>query len=447
MAEQRALIEKLTGIVRGCPEFRRAEAAGELISLPTGDGMVLAFFGDPEAAIRCAIEVAHAIADQPDIRIRTGIHSGPVYRVRDVNANLNVSGGGINIAQRVMDAGDAGHILVSGAATELLGQIGSWKLEALGEHEVKHGLRVRLFNLCSEGVGNPELPAALKRARGIVEEVPPPAPKPEAKPAPGPAAPKAVLVLPPGFRWAGGEPPGDCPFADPDGYAAWVQRQGAITIRHEESGMELVWVPPGSLMMGSVRGREDEKPIRRVSVDAFWVGRTAVSIAQWQRVMESVPPQFNDQGAQHPVTGVTWDETRELCKRLGLALPPERYWEYAARGHEGRIYPWGNSWEAPLCQCRDDLHGHARTAPAGSLPGNASWCGALDMAGNVWEWCLDWYHPTPQEGTPQPSGRRSLRGGAYASDSFECRSSCRLSSAPQNRSPLIGCRVARPKAG
>jgi len=269
------------------------------------------------------------------------------------------------------------------------------------------------------------------------------------EPVAGPAVAETTLVLPPGCRWYA-EPPPDCPFSDAAAYALWVQAHGPVSITNEASGIELVWVPGGSFMMGSMRGREDERPVRRVRVEGFWLGRTPVTVRQWQLVTGYVPPQFNSQGAQHPVVGVTWDEAHEFCRRLGLALPPEQYWEYAARGSEGRVYPWGNTWDPKLCQSKEDLHGHPRTAPAAGLPDNASWCGALDMAGNVWEWSQDAYQPQPHgDGSPTPAGtpvRRSLRGGGYGCDAFECRSSCRLAAAPTNRSPMVGLRVARPKA-
>jgi formylglycine-generating enzyme required for sulfatase activity len=247
--------------------------------------------------------------------------------------------------------------------------------------------------------------------------------------------------------WLSGEPGNDCPYDDSEVYAGWAARFGPITIRNAQTGLELVWVPSGSCMMGSVRGKPDEKPVRKVSVDGFWIGRTPVTVRQWQQTMGSLPPQYNDQGPQHPVAGVTWDECREFCQRVHVGLPTETHWEYAARGREGHIYPWGNHWDPAICQSKEDLHGHQRTAPVGSFPENASWCGAIDMAGNLWEWCRDWYYPNSAEAAPTvATGRRSLRGGAWACDSFECRSSCRLFAAPSNRSPLIGVRVARPKA-
>ena len=171
MEHQRTLLDTLQSLVRATPHFIEAEQARELIALPTGDGMALVFVGNPVAAAECALEVGRAARENPAIQLRTGLHSGPVYRVADINKNLNVTGGGINMAQRVMDAGDAGHILVSGAVAETLMQLSGWKgrLSDLGEHAVKHGAMMRFYNLCTEDAGNAKLPS--KWAKAVV---PPP---------------------------------------------------------------------------------------------------------------------------------------------------------------------------------------------------------------------------------------------------------------------------------
>jgi tetratricopeptide (TPR) repeat protein/class 3 adenylate cyclase len=160
MDEQEQLVMQLQQAVRQTPEFVRAEASEELIRIPTGDGMALVFFRDAEAPVRCALELSQFLRNHSELKLRMGIHSGPVYRVADINANRNVAGGGINIAQRVMDSGDAGHILVSSAEAEVLGQISCWShtLHDLGEVEVKHGVRLHIYNLYNIEVGNPELP-------------------------------------------------------------------------------------------------------------------------------------------------------------------------------------------------------------------------------------------------------------------------------------------------
>lgn len=163
MDTQEQVLTQLQGLVRGTVEFSRAQSGGQLISLPTGDGMALVFFGDAEAPARCALELSRALRLQSGIQLRMGIHTGPVYRVADINANRNVAGGGINMAQRVMDCGDAGHILVSGAVADVLGQVSTWRqaLHDLGEAEVKHGVRVRIYNLYTDEVGNSSLPHKL----------------------------------------------------------------------------------------------------------------------------------------------------------------------------------------------------------------------------------------------------------------------------------------------
>ncbi len=165
--DQRELQQQLTQIVRNTAHVRAAEAAGKLIRLPVGDGMALVFFNSPEAPVRCAIEISEALKNQPHIQVRMGIHSGPVSGVTDVNERTNVAGAGINIAQRVMDCGDAGHILLSKRVAEDLAQSRQWQpwLHDLGECAVKHGVPVFLVNFYSDGVGNPQLPEKLKKAQ------------------------------------------------------------------------------------------------------------------------------------------------------------------------------------------------------------------------------------------------------------------------------------------
>src|SRR5947209_3990416 len=167
MDQQEEVLRQLQDLVRGTGEFVRAAVSDQLIRLPTGDGMALVFFGDAEAPARCALELGRGLRSQPGLQLRMGIHTGPVYRVADINANRNVAGGGINIAQRVMDCGDAGHILVSGAVAEVLGQLSAWSnlLHDLGEAEVKHGVRLHLYNLCTDAAGNPDLPHKLRLAQ------------------------------------------------------------------------------------------------------------------------------------------------------------------------------------------------------------------------------------------------------------------------------------------
>lgn len=163
MEEQARLTRELRGVVRGTPEFVRAESRGDLIGIDTGDGMALVFFRDPLAPVQCATEIARTLKSHERLRLRMGVHSGPVSRVLDINGKENVTGSGINMAQRVMDCGDAGHVLVSSTSAEFIREFEAWAscLVDLGEVEVKHGARLRLFNLLIDGVGNPAVPSSV----------------------------------------------------------------------------------------------------------------------------------------------------------------------------------------------------------------------------------------------------------------------------------------------
>jgi TolB-like protein/class 3 adenylate cyclase/Tfp pilus assembly protein PilF len=165
--EQVELLQKLNQIVRSTECFRTAEASGQLARMPTGDGMALLFFRSPEEPVRCALEISRALREHPHIQVRMGVHSGPVNRVADVNDKTNFAGSGINVAQRVLDCGDAGHILLSAHVAEDLAQYRHWQpyLHDLSECEVKHGLRLHLFNLYKDNLGNPHLPEKLKHGR------------------------------------------------------------------------------------------------------------------------------------------------------------------------------------------------------------------------------------------------------------------------------------------
>jgi CHASE2 domain-containing sensor protein/class 3 adenylate cyclase len=166
--EQRDYLHTLNEVVRETDSFRAAEAAGKLTRLPTGDGMALVFATTPDAPVSCALQVSKALRSHPELRVRMGIHSGPVSGITDVNDRSNVAGAGINLAQRVMDCGDAGHILLSKHVADDLEQYRQWRshLHDLGECDVKHDVRVHVVNLYTEELGNPEVPQSLRRAVG-----------------------------------------------------------------------------------------------------------------------------------------------------------------------------------------------------------------------------------------------------------------------------------------
>src|SRR3984893_4658102 len=180
ITEQSEQLQTLKQIVRGTEQFRLAKAEGKLLGLPTGDGGALVFRTSPEAPLLCAVEITKALQnppgsrEKPQLRLRMGIHSGPVNEISDLNEQANIAGAGINIAQRVMDCGDAGHILLSQHVADDLEQYPRWRshLHDLGECEVKHGVRVRTVNFYTDEVGNPEMPEKFKTVAAAVSAAP-----------------------------------------------------------------------------------------------------------------------------------------------------------------------------------------------------------------------------------------------------------------------------------
>src|SRR6184192_2003411 len=165
--DQHAAVEQLNQIVRASEQFQRADSSGRLLKVATGDGMALVFYTSPEAPAQCAVEISRALKEHPRLQLRMGIHSGPVSGVVDVNERANVAGAGINMAQRVMDCGDAGHILLSHHVAEDLAEYERWRpcLHDIGTFEMKHGVRVNVTNLYSDEVGNAQVPIKLQAVK------------------------------------------------------------------------------------------------------------------------------------------------------------------------------------------------------------------------------------------------------------------------------------------
>jgi TolB-like protein/Flp pilus assembly protein TadD len=165
--EQKELVQELNQIVRETKQFQAAEAERKLTRLPTGDGMVLVFTNNPEAPVECALEISRALQSHSKLKLRMGIHSGPVNPVVDVNDQANLAGAGINMAERVMSCGDAGHILLSKNFAEHLEHYAHWRshLHNVGEVKTKHGVKIPLVNLYTDQLGNSALPVTLRRAR------------------------------------------------------------------------------------------------------------------------------------------------------------------------------------------------------------------------------------------------------------------------------------------
>ncbi len=220
--------------------------------------------------------------------------------------------------------------------------------------------------------------------------------------------------------------------------------------------MAMVYVPAGTFVMGSAEGREAEMPVHDVTVDAVWMDRTEVSNAQYQacvvagRCAASAFAEDPDYGAPDlSVVGVTWFQAYDYCAWVGARLPTEAEWEYAARGPEGTIYPWGNDLRDGAANCDESVcqDGYEVAAPVGSFPEGASWVGALDMAGNVWEWVADWGEVYPSTQVTNPAGPdtgqvRVMRGGDWDNDEDYMRSTFREVDEPTQAYYTLGFRCA-----
>jgi len=216
-------------------------------------------------------------------------------------------------------------------------------------------------------------------------------------------------------------------------------------------GGTYVWVPAGEFMMGATDGDPSERPVHRVRITrGFWIRKCEVTNAQYAAFCNAVGhamPRGSYQAANHPVVFVSWEDATAYCQHFGTTLPTEAQWEYAARGPESRRYPWGDTWDPTRC-CHYGAKGPGGwSQPAGSFLTGASWCGALDMAGNVYEWCADFFDPSyyrtsPTDDPPGPpeGTRRAVRGGAWTSDDYHCRCAVRSSDMPTQTVSYIGFR-------
>ncbi len=224
-----------------------------------------------------------------------------------------------------------------------------------------------------------------------------------------------------------------------------------VTRTREHDGMVMIYVPAGEFMRGSEEGRNNERPVLPVYVDAFWFDRTEVTNAQWSLCVEAGvcrPSEYADDrdynAAEQPVVGVSWNDAVAYAAWVGGRLPTEAEWEYAAGGPEAYVYPWGN--QAPTCELANYGDCVGRTALVGSYPEGASWVGALDLAGNVWEWVADWYGEYPSTGYENPSGPTSgsyrvLRGGSFFNNQSGMRCAYRGGGTPSGGDRFSGFRV------
>ncbi|MFC1936691.1 formylglycine-generating enzyme family protein [Chloroflexota bacterium] len=222
-------------------------------------------------------------------------------------------------------------------------------------------------------------------------------------------------------------------------------------------GQVMVYVPEGAFEMGSEEGDEDEKPVHTVYLDAYWIYQTEVTNEMYALCVQAGvcdAPGGSEYGdseyADHPVARVSWYDAEAYCEWAGGRLPTEAEWEKAARGTEGNVYPWGDSWNSSLANSSEEGDGYSDTTPVGTFPGGASPYGALDMAGNVWEWVADWYGEDYYQGSPDenPSGPSNgtylvWRGGSwYLNHRIQLRAANRGYRAPYVADNDIGFRCA-----
>ena len=224
--------------------------------------------------------------------------------------------------------------------------------------------------------------------------------------------------------------------------------------RNEKDSSALIEIPAGKFTMGSNES-DDEKPTHTVSLDRYYIGKYEVTVGQFRKFCiatgTAMPEQPNwNSRDDHPVVNVTWNDAKAYCDWAGLRLPTEAEWEKVARGSDGGKYPWGSAWDAAKCNSGEDRDSYSNTSPVGSFSSGVSPYGAYDMAGNVWEWCHDWYgenyydsSPSSNPTGPSSSGYRVLRGGCWGFIDNGCRSANRFSNDPGNRYDNGGFRVAK----
>jgi len=234
-------------------------------------------------------------------------------------------------------------------------------------------------------------------------------------------------------------------------------KQGYKEFRNERDGSVMVLIPAGEFTMGSDEGGSDEKPKHDVYLDAYYIDKYEVTVGQFRKFCSATrtnmpgQPSWNE-GDNYPVVNVSWDDASAYASWAGKRLPTEAEWEKAARGLNGRVYPWGYTWDSSKCNNGEpnSTDGYANTAPVGSFPQGASKYGVLDMAGNVWEWCSDWYNEIYYQSSPSrnPTGPSSGlvrvgRGGSWNSGLALCRTVNRGSYLPELRTIYYGFRCAR----
>ncbi len=226
-------------------------------------------------------------------------------------------------------------------------------------------------------------------------------------------------------------------------------------IVNEKDGSVLIEIPAGEFTMGSNDGDSDEKPVHTVYLDKYYIGKYEVTVGQFRKFCNATgktmpeQPSWNNRD-DHPVVNVNWNDAKAYCDWAGLRLPTEAEWEKAARGSEARVYPWGSTWDNTKCNSSENGDSYSNTSPVGSFPSGVSPYGCYDMAGNVWEWCNDWYggnyygsSPTSNPAGPSSGTYRVLRGGSWCTNGNNCRSANRSWNSPDYWYNINGIRPAK----
>jgi formylglycine-generating enzyme required for sulfatase activity len=259
--------------------------------------------------------------------------------------------------------------------------------------------------------------------------------------------------------WSAMTTQGDRP-AGAQAQSSWRPASGkkvGDTIRNPKDGATLVWVPAGAFTMGSDSGESDARPARKVTLSGYWIYKTEVTVAQYRKYCDATGADMPEDPGwgwkdAHPIVNVTWDDATAYSAWAGVSLPTEAQWEKAARGTDGREYPWGSGWSAAKC-VNDTGGGASSTLPVGSKPAGASPYGCQDMAGNAWEWCADWYSDGYYASAPDrnPTGPaqgeyRVLRGGSWNNNNADnFRAHYRNRNDPDNRKNNQGFRCVSPE--
>ena len=225
-------------------------------------------------------------------------------------------------------------------------------------------------------------------------------------------------------------------------------------IVNEKDGSVLIEIPAGQFTMGS-NDYDNEKPIHTVYLDKYYIGKYEVTVGQFRKFCNATgktmpkQPSWNNRD-DHPVVNVTWHDAKAYCDWAGLRLPTESEWEKAARGTDGRKYPWGSTWDNTKCNSSENGDSYSNTSPVGSFSSGVSPYGCYDMAGNVWEWCNDWYggnyyasSPSSNPTGPASGVSRVLRGGGWSDYDLGCRAAIRGRNRPGGRVNYDGFRVAQ----